>query len=106
MSTKRALILFVIVAVLATISIVVAAQKTNTAEPDIILTKKQYLQFQRLQKALPMTATSQGKNCHIEYRNCWTDYEYRCHPSGAPGGGVTCEQVPVRRCGPPVTVCD
>jgi len=69
------------------------------------LTKKQYNEFQKLQSSLSIQA--EGKKCHLEYRNCWIDYEYKCHlDPNSPGGGTHCEQVPVRRCGKPEMICD
>jgi hypothetical protein len=74
---------------------------------DFYVSAKDYAEFLKLQSDLAQSVSAQGtgqKKCHIEYRNCWTDHETRCHPN--PGGTVHCEQVPVRRCGKPETVCD
>lgn len=80
-------------------------QTEATKTQAFYLTGKQYEELQGLQKSFSAKG-AQAKKCHIEYRNCWIDYEYRCYPSGGAGGGVHCEQVPVRRCGKPETVCD
>lgn len=93
---KMATIIF---ALTASIALSLSAQ----AQEPIVLSKKQYTQFKRLE-AQAQAKIAAGKNCHIEYRNCWTDYEKRCSPN--PGGTIHCDDVPVRRCGKPDMICD
>ena len=101
-SKKTLLVLSVIVAtVMFAISSVAATQETNSEE--FQLSKKQYEELQKLQSSFSAKSVGE-KRCHIEYKNCWIDYEYRCRPN--PGGTIHCEIVPVRRCGKPETVCD
>lgn len=89
-------------ALLCAVGLAASAAAQQAKEPDIYLTKPQW---EEQQKILSEKAAA-GQHCHIEYRNCWVDIEYRCHPPDVSGGTVVCEQTPVRRCGPPDTVCN
>ena len=83
-----------------TLSLFLATANIAKAEEEIILSPAQWEMHQRL-----LGEISRNKSkCHIEYRNCYIDYEYRCTPIS--GGTVNCVQVPVRRCGKPERVCD
>lgn len=80
-----------------------AATTPAAKRGEISLTKEQYEELQKLQKALS-AKTATEKKCHIEYRNCWVDIEYKCWPQ--PDGYVECIEVPVRRCGKPEMICE
>jgi hypothetical protein len=77
---------------------------------DFYVSNKDHAEFQTLQMSLTesISAQSAAKRCHVEYRNCWTDKEWRCPGAMAmyPGSTMHCEEVPVRRCGKPETVCN
>jgi hypothetical protein len=75
---------------------------------DFYVSNKDHAEFQKLQVSLTdsVSAQSADKKCHIEYKNCWTDREWRCPGATYPGSTMHCEEVPVRRCGKPETVCD
>jgi hypothetical protein len=80
----------------------------STKSGDFYVSMTDYAEFQKLQANLAQSVTAQGseKKCHIEYRNCWIDKEWRCPSPMYPGSTVHCEEVPVRRCGKPETVCN
>lgn len=101
---KRALlILGVTAAVVVPVSSVTATQEKD--KPVINLTKEQYEELQRLQKSIRESA-AKGKQCHLEYLDCWDEPDgWDCHYNFITGY-ETCTQKVFRKCGKPTLVCD
>ena len=92
-------------ALLALVLLPLMAQESFAQSDDsFFITQQSWQEHQALLAKSAKNEIQIKQQCHIEYRNCWVDYEYRCTPIS--GGTINCVQVPVRRCGRPEMICD
>lgn len=97
------LILSIVAAVVIPVSSMAATQKTD--KPVIHLTTEQYKELQRLQKDLH-ARSAEGKQCHLEYLDCWDEPDgWDCNYNFITGY-ETCTQKILHKCGKPTLVCD